>query len=67
MLFVCLQVRFMSAPDPNDPVVKSHYRLMRHFTADDPKPLVPGELFAQPARLQLRQWWAVGREAGSSL
>jgi hypothetical protein len=43
---VCLQVRFMSAPDPNDPVVKSHYRLMRHFTADDPKPLVPGEVHA---------------------
>lgn len=36
------QVRFLSAPDPDDPVVKSHYRMIRHFTADDPKPLVPG-------------------------
>ncbi|KAF8062046.1 TMN7 [Scenedesmus sp. PABB004] len=33
---------FLTAPDPNDPVVKSHYRLIRSFTADDPRPLVPG-------------------------
>lgn len=38
-----LQVRFLSAPDPDDPVVKSHYRLMRSFTAGDPRPLVEGE------------------------
>lgn len=49
----------MSAPDPNDPVVKSHYRLMRHFIADDPKPLVPGELHARSASVDLRQWRAV--------
>lgn len=42
-LLCCMQVRFLSAPDPNDPVVKSHYRMMRHFIADDPKPLVPGQ------------------------
>jgi hypothetical protein len=43
-LLLChLQVRFLTAPDPDDPVVKSHYRMIRHFTADDPQPLVPGE------------------------
>lgn len=38
-----MQVRFLTEPDPDDPVVRSHYRMMRHFTADDPKPLVPGQ------------------------
>lgn len=36
--------RFLTTPDPDDPVVKSHYRMIRSFTADDPRPLVPGEI-----------------------
>jgi len=38
-----LQVKFLDVPDPDDPVVKSHYRMIRSFTADDPQPLVEGE------------------------
>lgn len=41
-LYFKQQVRFLAEPDPDDPVVKSHYRMMRSFTADDPRPLVPG-------------------------
>ncbi|WIA38279.1 hypothetical protein OEZ86_001619 [Tetradesmus obliquus] len=41
-LYFRQQVRFLAEPDPDDPVVKSHYRMMRSFTADDPRPLVPG-------------------------
>jgi hypothetical protein len=41
---VCVpQSRFLAEPDPDDPVVKSHYRMIRSFTADDPRPLVPGQ------------------------
>lgn len=36
--------RFLTDPDPNDPVVKSHYRMIRSFTADDPRPLVQGKM-----------------------
>eukprot|EP00775_Hariotina_reticulata_P003564 gene3564-3832_t len=36
------QVKFLDVPDPDDPVVKSHYRMIRSFTADDPTPLVEG-------------------------
>jgi hypothetical protein len=37
------QVYFLDAPDAADPVVKSHYRMIRSFSADDPAPLVPGD------------------------
>jgi len=42
-VLLLLQIRFLSTPDPLDPVVKSHYRMMRSFTAGDPQPLVPGQ------------------------
>lgn len=52
-MLLVLQIRFLSTPDPLDPVVKSHYRMMRSFTAGDPQPLVPGQ-----ALLRERVCWA---------
>lgn len=40
---LCAQVQFLDGRDPDDPVVKSHYRNIRTFTADDPQPLVTGQ------------------------
>lgn len=52
------QARFLSEPDPDDPVVKSHYRMIRSFTADDPAPLVEGAAAAgAPLGCWLACWW----------
>jgi hypothetical protein len=51
-----LQVKFLDIPDPDDPVVKSHYRMIRSFTADDPKPLVEGEQGFAARHARLGPW-----------